>query len=98
MIGLLPALLLAICPIRMFRSHLNNILGGHTSTALNIFVEKLYSCYRDGLDGGKDVREELCIFVFVCQSGKFSPFCLFMVILGHTLWYMLSSDCTCSTI
>ena len=56
LIGLLPALLLAIYPIRMFRSHLNNILGGHTSTALNIFVEKFYSCYRDGLDGGKDMR------------------------------------------
>ena len=55
--GVLPALLLAAYPIRILRSLLLiNRLSGRFKVALNIFVEKFYSCYRDGLDGGKDMR------------------------------------------
>ena len=55
--GVIPALLLAAYPIRIFRSLLLiNCLSGRFKVALNIFVEKFYSCYRDGLDGGKDMR------------------------------------------
>ena len=50
----LPPLLLVLYPIRSFQSclskcHLNSI-------ALNIFTEKVYACYRNGLDGGWDMR------------------------------------------
>ena len=51
---ILPLLLLILYPIRVFRSclskwHLNSI-------ALNIFTEKVYGCYRNGLHGGRDIR------------------------------------------
>ena len=57
---ILPSLLLIFYPIRAFRlclskCHLNSI-------ALNIFTDKLQSCYRNGLDGGRDMR---------CFSGIF---------------------------
>ena len=64
----LPLLLLILYPIRIIRScvskcHLNSI-------ALNIFTEKVYGCYRNGLDGERDMR---------CLSGlyfivRFIPF------------------------
>ena len=64
--GLLPALLLAACPIRKLRSLLLiNCLGGHSNAALNIFVEKFYSCYRDGLDGGRDMRSFASMHLFI---------------------------------
>ena len=50
----LPVLLLILYPFRIFRAFLSKChLDG---IALNFFVEKFYSCYRDGLDGGCDMR------------------------------------------
>ena len=63
--GLLPALLLAVYPIRKLRSLLlMDRLGGHNA-ALSIFVEKFYSCYRDGLDGGRDMRSFASLHLFI---------------------------------
>ena len=54
---LLSALLLTLYPIKVVRSLFFMChTGGHAKAALNIFVEKFHSCYRDGLDGGKDMR------------------------------------------
>lgn len=51
------ALLLTLYPIKCIRFLLlRSYCGGRTKAALNIFVEKFHSCYRDGLDGGKDMR------------------------------------------
>ena len=56
-LGVLPALVLIIYPVRLLRSlFLLDRLGGHYNAVLNIFVEKFYCCYRDGLDGGRDRR------------------------------------------
>ena len=64
--GLLPALLLAAYPIRKLRSLLLiDHLGGRSNAALNIFVEKFYSCYRDGLDGGRDMRSFASMHLFI---------------------------------
>ena len=64
--GLLPALLLAAYPIRKLRSLLLiDCLGGRLSAALNIFVEKFYSCYRDGLGGGRDMRSFASMHLFI---------------------------------
>ena len=62
-LGLLPALLIAIYPIRSLV--LRCSLGGHSRAALNIFVEKFYSCYRDGLDGGRDMRSFASLYLFL---------------------------------
>ena len=52
--NILPTFLLLLYPIGMFRVCLSKCrLDG---IALGIFVERFYSCYRDGLDGGRDMR------------------------------------------
>ena len=52
-----PVLLLILYPIKMFRLIFFKChLSTRTLTSLNIFVEKYYSCYRDGTEGGKDMR------------------------------------------
>jgi hypothetical protein len=64
--GLLPALLLAAYPSRRLRSLLLlHRLGGRSNAALNIFMEKFYSCYRDGLDGGRDMRSFASLHLFI---------------------------------
>ena len=56
-LSIAPVILLAFYPVRCFRSLLEKCkLSGHSKAAVNMFVEKFYSCYRDGLDGGKDLR------------------------------------------
>ena len=52
-----PVVLLIIYPIKVFRLLLFKChLSTCTIASLNIFVEKYYSCYRDGTDGGRDMR------------------------------------------
>ena len=54
MFNIVPILVLLLYPIGLFRVCLSKCrLDG---IALYIFVEKFYSCYRNGLDGGKDMR------------------------------------------
>ena len=63
--ALLPTLLLLLYPFKIFRICLSKCkLDG---PVLNTFVEKFYGCYRDGLDGGKDMRS-FAAFYFI-----FSP-------------------------
>lgn len=59
---LIPVLILSCSPVRAFRSLLQKCkISGHSQAALNLFVEKFYSCYRDGLEGGKDLRCFVCL-------------------------------------
>ena len=52
-----PVALLTFYPVKLFRSLLLKCSSsGHIRAAFNIFVEKFYDSYRDGLDGGKDMR------------------------------------------
>ena len=52
-----PVVLLILYPIKVFRLLLFKChLSTRTIAALNLFVEKYYSCYRDGTDGGRDMR------------------------------------------
>ena len=79
--GILPALFLVAYPIRKLRSLLLiDCLGGRSSAALNIFMEKFYSCYRDDLDGAREGHEKLCIS---------TPY---HYIINFTLKHMDSSD------
>ena len=65
-IVLLPALLLALYPIRHFRFLLTKLrLTGQPQATLNLFVEKFYSCYRDSLDGGWDMRGFAALYLFL---------------------------------
>ena len=76
--GLLPALLLAVYPSRRLRSLLLlDRLGGRSNAALNIFMEKFYSCYRDGLDGGRDMRSFASLHLFIRLLTPFAPTVLY---------------------
>ena len=60
--NILPPLLLILYPVKVFRSclskcHLDSIV-------LNTFVEKMQGCYRNGLDGGRDVRSFSGLYFF----------------------------------
>ena len=60
---ILPPLLLALYPFKAFRlflskCHLNFI-------ALNIFVDKVNGCYRNGLGGGRDMRSFSGLYFFI---------------------------------
>ena len=67
LIVLLPMpLLLALFPVRFFRLLLFKLkLASRPMTALNAFLDKFYSCYRDGLDGGKDMRSLVSMHFFL---------------------------------
>jgi hypothetical protein len=53
-LSILPAIFLILYPIRLFRVLFSKCrLDG---VVVNTFIEKFYSCYRTGLDGGRDMR------------------------------------------
>ena len=49
-----PLLLLIFYPIKVFRSYLSKC--GINFIAMHIFIDKIHGCYRNGLDGGRDMR------------------------------------------
>lgn len=63
---LLPALLLAFYPVRLIRTVMGKCgLRGRAKIALDIFVQKFYVSYRDGLSGGKDMRPCASLYFFL---------------------------------
>ena len=61
--SILPALLLVLYPIRSFRTCLSKCkLDG---IAITVFVDKFHSCYRDGLNGGRDMRSLSGLYFFL---------------------------------
>ena len=53
-LAVLPTLILLLYPFKLFRRCLS--LCRLDGLALKYFVERFYACYRDGLDGGRDMR------------------------------------------
>ena len=64
-----PVILLALYPVQRFRFLLFKCLPKRSIGPLNIFVEKFHSCYRDGLDGGRDMRSLASLYFFVVLFG-----------------------------
>ena len=61
-----PVILLIVYPIKMFRLLLFKChLSTRTLASLNIFVEKYYSCYRDGREGGRDMRSLASMYFII---------------------------------
>ena len=59
-------LLLALYPVQWVRSLLYMFRpSNRTIVSLNIFVEKFYNCYKDGLDGGKDMRSLASLYFII---------------------------------
>ena len=68
-----PMFFLALYPIQRFRALLLKCLPVRYIGPLNIFADKFYRCYRDGLKGGRDMRS-LAFFYF------------FVILLSYILW------------
>ena len=91
---ILPLLFLALYPIRAFRSCMSKCRLN--SVYVHTFADKVHSCYRNGLDGGKDLRS-VCIAhffiriltlvtMYVCQlMSKNSMW------LSSNIWYPLGT-------
>ena len=63
-----PALLLVLYPIKVFRVYLSKCRLNNL--CLIIFVEKFHGCYRDGLNGGRDMRSLAGLYYFL----RLAPF------------------------
>ena len=83
--NIIPTMVLVLYPIKMFRACLSKCkLNG---IAITTFVEKYHNCYRDGLDGEKDMRSFVGLYffirVFTCIHSVFS-------ILSPMVWFSYS--------
>ena len=85
-LNILPILLLIFYPLRIFRTCLSKCrLDG---IAVNIFVEKFHGCYRDGLDGGRDMRSFACLYFFVrIMLFSASDIASLLTISNNDLWF-----------
>ena len=88
-------LLLALYPVAAFRTLLFKCgFSNRLVAALNMFVEKFYSCYRDGLDGGRDMRSFVSVHFFLRLLGNYLSVDEILVSLSFTvviLLYVVSS-------
>ena len=82
--NILPVLLLIMYPFRMFRKMLSKLKLDRIF--LMIFMEKFHCCYRDGLDGKRDMRYFSGFFFFLCMSLIFCP-PNFHHLLGLDVWF-----------
>ena len=81
--NILPPLLLILYPIRAFRYVLSKChLNSHT---IIIFTDKIQSCYRNGLDGGRDMRS-FSGFYFHLRLTFHSVSIIFHIILKRKGW------------
>ena len=96
---LLP-LLLILYSIRAFQSclsrrHLNSI-------AINIFIEKIHGCYRNGLDGGQDMRSFSGLYFFlpylIVSLLQLLKNCYLLVLHWYSFLCRCPHYCTCQVI
>ena len=60
-----PVFIIALYPIRTFRNLMLKCCHRRFICTLNFFVDKYHSCYKDGLDGGKDMRSFASVYFFI---------------------------------
>ena len=70
-----PVFIIALYPIRTFRNLMLKCCHRRFICTLNFFVDKYHSCYKDGLDGGKDMR-------------SFASAYFLSSILAYTVWFI----------
>ena len=80
--NILPPLLLILHPFKTFRSCLSKC---HLDfIAVNIFVEKLNCCYRNGLDGGRDMRSFCGLYFFLRMAVFIVGLASYRLLRSHT--------------
>ena len=88
-----PVLLLALYPFRTFRTLLFKCC--RCMASMNFFVEKFYSCYRDGLDGGRDMRSCASLYFvislvsYVLWTNSASYYLISILFLACSLFYVI---------
>ena len=82
--NILPVLLLIMYPFGRFRSILSKLRLDRIS--LMIFMEKFHCCYRDGLDGRRDMRYFSGFYFVLCMSLILCP-PNFHHLLGLDIWF-----------
>ena len=88
-------LLLALYPVRGFRSVLFKCrFSNHTIASINIFVEKFYSCFRDGLNGGRDMRSLASLYFFIRLIINFTFIDQIPVSASYTFVAILYAGCS----
>ena len=73
-----PVIILTLYPIRAFRELLFRCCNRQLIASLTFFMDKYYSCFKDGLDGRRDMR-------------SFASLYFFFVLLGYVLWSVITS-------
>ena len=81
----LPVLLLVLCPFQTFRSALSKCRLN--SIAINHFIAKFHCHYRDGLDGGKDMRSFAGLHLLL-RIMILAPVLLLRSIFRFELWFL----------
>ena len=76
-VNVLPPLLLVLYPSRAFRSRLSKC--HFDFIAVQVFIDKVYSCDRNGLDGGRDMRSFSGLY-FLLRLAAYLP-----SVLSHLL-------------
>ena len=67
-----PVFILTLYPFKAFRLLLFKCFPQRFKGYLNIFVEKYYYCYKDGLNSGRDMRSFAALYFFVILLGYMS--------------------------
>ena len=89
--SILPTLLLVLYPTRVFKAGIGKCkLSIRHQTALQTFVEKFHHCYRDGLDGGRDMRS-FSGFYFILRGVVMASHELQLVNLRENTWFFRTS-------
>ena len=83
--NVLPILLLVLYPFGRFRKMLSKLRLDRIS--LMIFIEKFHCCYRDGLDGRRDMRYFSGVYFFL-EIPLFSFPSLMSYIFKFNLWFI----------
>ena len=87
--NVLPVLLLVLYPFKVFRSCLSRCKLN--VVAIETFVNKFHGCYRDGLQGGRDMRMLVGLYffmrIFIIVVRYVSPFLLPNIWLSYTVLY-----------
>ena len=96
--GILPPLLLILHPFKTFRSCLSRCRLDFI--AVYIFVEKLNGCYRNGLDGGRDMRSWCGLYFFLRMIVFLVGLASYRLLRGYTenIWIINEVWFPCGTV
>ena len=67
---LIPSILLALYPTRIYSKYLSRCLSARKRLAITAFAEALHQCYKDGLNGSRDYRGLLSLFLVFFQCTR----------------------------